>query len=127
MSKYDRLNTLHEQQLFNDDIKTLLSPIGQDGTVILNFDLHQSSFSVDKVHKLTEIIFEHLGEQFDGEILNSCSATSKPEQQNLIHLSYLSNKILYQPPNLIHFQQKNKGIVSPLTLLSELFLTLANH
>ena len=74
----------------NENVKPLFNPIGKDDTVILNFNLHQSSFSLDKVHDLTEIIIEHLGEKFDGEIFYSCNATSKPEQQNLIYLSYLS-------------------------------------
>ena len=40
--------------------------------------------------RLTEIIIEHLGEKFNGEVFYSCNATSKPEQSNLIYLSYLS-------------------------------------
>ena len=84
------IHSLQEQQLMNENVKPLFNPIGKDDTVILNFNLHQSSFSLDKVHDLTEIIIEHLGEKFDGEIFYSCNATSKPEQQNLIYLSYLS-------------------------------------
>ena len=88
--RYINIHSLQEQQLMNENVKPLFSPIGKDGTVILNFNLHQSSFSLDKIQDLTEIIIEHLGEKFDGEIFYSCNATSKPEQQNLIYLSYLS-------------------------------------
>jgi len=31
-------------------------------------NLHQSLFSLDKIQDLTEIIIEHLGKKFDGEI-----------------------------------------------------------
>ncbi|WP_333976486.1 hypothetical protein [Acinetobacter colistiniresistens] len=74
----------------NENIKPLFSPIGKDDTVILNFNLHQSSFSLDKVQDLAEIIIELLGEKFNGEIFYSCNATSEPEQSDLIYLSYLS-------------------------------------
>jgi len=84
------IHSLQEQQLMNENVKPLFNPIGKDGTVILNFNLHQSLFSLDKIQDLTEIIIEHLGKKFDGEIFYSCNATSKPEQQNLIYLSYLS-------------------------------------
>jgi len=84
------IHSLQEQQLFSEEIKTLFSPIGQDDTVILNFDLHPSSFSLDKIQDLTDIIIEHLGEKFDGDIFFSCRASSTPNQQTLIHLSYLS-------------------------------------
>lgn len=84
------IHSLQEQQLMNENVKPLFSPIGKDGTVILNFNLHQSSFSLDKIQDLTEIITEHLGEKFNGEIFYSFNTTSKPEQQNLIYLSYLS-------------------------------------
>ena len=84
------IHSLQEQQLMNENVKPLFNPIGKDGTVILNFNLHQSSFSLDKIQDLTEIIIEHLGEKFDGEIFYSCNATSKPEQSDLIYLSYLS-------------------------------------
>ena len=84
------IHLLQEQQLMNENVKPLFNPIGKDGTVILNFNLHQSSFSLDKIQDLTEIIIEHLGEKFDGEIFYSCNATSKPEQSDLIYLSYLS-------------------------------------
>ena len=84
------IHSLQEQQLMNENVSPLFSPIGKDDTVILNFNLHQSSFSLDKVKDLTEIIIERLGEKFNGEIFYSCNATSKPEQQNLIYLSYLS-------------------------------------
>ena len=88
--RYINIHSLQEQQLMNENVKPLFSPIGKDGTVILNFNLHQSSFSLDKIQDLTEIIIEHLGEKFDGEIFYSCNATSKPEQSDLIYLSYLS-------------------------------------
>ena len=88
--RYINIHSLQEQQLMNENVKPLFSPIGKDGTVILNFTLHQSSFSLDKIQDLTEIIIEHLGEKFDGEIFYSCNATSKPEQSDLIYLSYLS-------------------------------------
>ena len=88
--RYINIHSLQEQQLINENVKPLFSPIGKDGTVILNFNLHQSSFSLDKIQDLTEIIIEHLGEKFDGEIFYSCNATSKPEQSDLIYLSYLS-------------------------------------
>lgn len=88
--RYINIHSLQEQQLMNENVKPLFSPIGKNGTVILNFNLHQSSFSLDKIHDLTEIIIEHLGEKFDGEIFYSCNATSKPEQSDLIYLSYLS-------------------------------------
>ena len=88
--RYIKIHSLQEQQLINENVKPLFSPIGKDGTVILNFNLHQSSFSLDKIQDLTEIIIEHLGEKFDGEIFYSCNATSKPEQSDLIYLSYLS-------------------------------------
>ena len=88
--RYINIHSLQEQQLMNENVKPLFSPIGKDGTVILNFNLHQSSFSLDKIKDLTEIIIEHLGEKFDGEIFYSCNATSKPEQSDLIYLSYLS-------------------------------------
>ena len=52
----------------NENVKPLFSPIGKDGKVILNFNLHQSLFSLDKIQDLTEIIIEHLGKKFDGEI-----------------------------------------------------------
>ena len=84
------IHLLQEQQLMNENVKPLFNPIGKDGTVILNFNLHQSSFSLDKIQDLTEIIIEHLGKKFDGEIFYSCNAPSTPEQQNLIYLSYLS-------------------------------------
>ena len=84
------IHSLQEQQLMNENVRPLFSPIGKDDTVILNFNLHQSSFSLDKVKDLTEIIIERLGEKFNGEIFYSCNATSKPEQSNLIYLSYLS-------------------------------------
>ena len=84
------IHLLQEQQLMNENVKPLFSPIGKDGTVILNFTLHQSSFSLDKIQDLTEIIIEHLGEKFNGEVFYSCNATSKPEQSDLIYLSYLS-------------------------------------
>ena len=84
------IHSLQEQQLMNENVKPLFNPIGKDGTVILNFNLHQSSFSLDKIQDLTEIIIEHLGEKFDGEIFYSCNATSKLEQSDLIYLSYLS-------------------------------------
>ncbi len=88
--RYINIHSLQEQQLMNENVKPLFSPIGKNGTVILNFNLHQSSFSLDKIQDLTEIIIEHLGEKFDGEIFYSCNATSKPEQSDLIYLSYLS-------------------------------------
>lgn len=88
--RYINIHSLQEQQLMNENVKPLFSPIGKDGTVILNFNLHQSSFSLDKIQDLTEIIIEQLGEKFDGEIFYSCNATSKPEQSDLIYLSYLS-------------------------------------
>ena len=88
--RYINIHSLQEQQLMNENVKPLFSPIGKDGTVILNFNLHQSSFSLDKIQDLTEIIIEHLGEKFDGEIFYSSNATSKPEQSDLIYLSYLS-------------------------------------
>ena len=88
--RYINIHSLQEQQLMNENLKPLFSPIGKDDTVILNFNLHQSSFSLDKIQDLTEIIIEHLGEKFDGEIFYSCNATSKPEQSDLIYLSYLS-------------------------------------
>ena len=88
--RYINIHSLQEQQLMNENVKPLFSPIGKDGTVILNFNLHQSSSSLDKIQDLTEIIIEHLGEKFDGEIFYSCNATSKPEQSDLIYLSYLS-------------------------------------
>ena len=88
--RYINIHSLQEQQLMNENVRPLFSPIGKDDTVILNFNLHQSSFSLDKVKDLTEIIIEHLGEKFDGEIFYSCNATSKPEQSDLIYLSYLS-------------------------------------
>ena len=88
--RYINIHSLQEQQLMNENVKPLFSPIGKDGTVILHFTLHQSSFSLDKIQDLTEIIIEHLGEKFDGEIFYSCNATSKPEQSDLIYLSYLS-------------------------------------
>ena len=84
------IHSLQEQQLMNENVRPLFSPIGKDDTVILNFNLHQSSFSLDKVQDLTEIIIEHLGEKFNGEVFYSCNATSKPEQSDLIYLSYLS-------------------------------------
>ena len=84
------IHSLQEQQLMNENVKPLFNPIGKDGTVILNFNLHQSSFSLDKIQDLTEIIIEHLGEKFDGEIFYSCNTTSKLEQSDLIYLSYLS-------------------------------------
>ena len=84
------IHSLQEQQLMNENVSPLFSPIGKDDTVILNFNLHQSSFSLDKVQDLTEIIIEHLGEKFNGEVFYSCNATSKPEQSDLIYLSYLS-------------------------------------
>lgn len=84
------IHSLQEQQLMNENIKPLFSPIGKDDTVILNFNLHQSSFSLDKVQDLAEIIIELLGEKFNGEIFYSCNATSEPEQSDLIYLSYLS-------------------------------------
>ena len=84
------IHLLQEQQLMNENLKPLFSPIGKDGTVILNFNLHQSLFSLDKIQDLTEIIIEHLGEKFDGEIFYSCNTTSKLEQSDLIYLSYLS-------------------------------------
>ena len=84
------IHSLQEQQLMNENVRPLFSPIGKDDTVILNFNLHQSSFSLDKVQDLTEIIIERLGEKFNGEVFYSCNATSKPEQSNLIYLSYLS-------------------------------------
>jgi len=88
--RYINIHSLQEQQLMNENVKPLFSPIGKDGTVILNFNLHQSSSSLDKIQDLTEIIIEHLGEKFDGEIFYSCNATSKPELSDLIYLSYLS-------------------------------------
>ena len=88
--RYINIHSLQEHQLMNENVKPLFSPIGKNGTVILNFNLHQSSFSLDKIQDLTEIIIEHLGEKFDGEIFYSCNATSKPEQSDLIYLSYLS-------------------------------------
>ncbi len=88
--RYINIHSLQEQQLMNENVKPLFSPIGKDGTVILNFTLHQSSFSLDKIQDLTEIIIEHLGEKFNGEVFYSCNATSKPEQSDLIYLSYLS-------------------------------------
>ena len=84
------IHSLQEQQLMNENVRPLFSPIGKDDTVILNFNLHQSSFSLDKVQDLTEIIIERLGEKFNGEVFYSCNATSKPEQSDLIYLSYLS-------------------------------------
>ena len=84
------IHSLQEQQLMNENVSPLFSPIGKDDTVILNFNLHQSSFSLDKVKDLTEIIIERLGEKFNGEIFYSCNATSEPKQSNLIYLSYLS-------------------------------------
>ena len=84
------IHSLQEQQLMNENVSPLFSPIGKDDTVILNFNLHQSSFSLDKVKDLTEIIIERLGEKFNGEIFYSCNATSEPEQSDLIYLSYLS-------------------------------------
>lgn len=84
------IHSLQEQQLLNENVKALFSPIGKDDTVILNFNLHQSSFSLDKIQDLTEIIIEHLGKKFDGEIFYSCNATSEVKQPNLIYLSYLS-------------------------------------
>ena len=88
--RYINIHSLQEQTLASQDVKTLLSPIKQDDIVILNFNLHQSSFSLDKIQDLTEIIIKHLGEKFDGEIFYSCCNSSKPNQQNLIYLSYLS-------------------------------------
>ena len=88
--RYINIHSLQEHQLMNENVKPLFSPIGENGTVILNFNLHQSSFSLDKIQDLTEIIIEQLGEKFDGEIFYSCNATSKPEQSDLIYLSYLS-------------------------------------
>lgn len=88
--RYINIHSLQEHQLMNENVKPLFSPIGKNGTVILNFNLHQSSFSLDKIQDLTEIIIEQLGEKFDGEIFYSCNATSKPEQSDLIYLSYLS-------------------------------------
>ena len=88
--RYINIHSLQEQQLMNENVKPLFSPIRKDGTVILNYNLHQSSFSLDKIQDLTEIIIEQLGEKFDGEIFYSCNATSKPEQSDLIYLSYLS-------------------------------------
>jgi len=84
------IHSLQEQQLLSEDTKTLFSPIGQNDAVILNFDLHQSSFSLNTAQDLTDIIIEHLGEKFDGEIFFSCRASSTPNQQTLIYLSYLS-------------------------------------
>ena len=84
------IHLLQEPQLMSEDVKALFNPIGQDDTVIFNFDLPQSSFSLDKVQDLTQIMIKHLGEKFDGEIFYSCRASSKPDQQNLIYLSYLS-------------------------------------
>ena len=84
------IHSLQEQQLMNENVRSLFSPIGKDDTVILNFNLHQSSFSLDKVQDLTEIIIERLGEKFNGEVFYSCNATSEPKQSNLIYLSYLS-------------------------------------
>ena len=81
---------LQEQQLINDHLTTLFEPIGQDDAVILNFEFHQSSFSLDKVHGLTQMMIEQLGEKFDGEIFYSCSTSSKVDQQTLIYLCYLS-------------------------------------
>lgn len=88
-----RINTHHlnEQQLVNDDVKTLLSPIRQNDTVILNFNLNQSSFSVNKVNGLTQIIIDHLGEHFDGEIIFSCAVSSQHEHSNMIYVHYLSS------------------------------------
>ncbi|WP_042893301.1 hypothetical protein [Acinetobacter junii] len=88
--RYINIHSLQEQQLINENVKALFNLIGKEDTVILNFNLHQSSFSLDKIQDLTDIINEHLGEKFDGEIFYSCNTTSKPEQQNLIYLSYLS-------------------------------------
>lgn len=87
---YINIHSLQEQQLINENVKALFNLIEKDDTVILNFNLHQSSFSLNKIQDLTNIITEHLGEKFDGEIFYSCNTTSKPEQQNLIYLSYLS-------------------------------------
>lgn len=84
------IHSLQEQQLMNENVKPLFSYIGKSDTVILNFNLHQSSFSLDKIQDLTEIIIENLGEKFDGEIFYSCSTSSKPDQKNMIYLSYLS-------------------------------------
>ena len=69
--RYINIHSLQEQQLMNENVKPLFSPIGKNGTVILNFNLHQSSFSLDKIQDLTEIIIEHLGEKFEGEIFYS--------------------------------------------------------
>ncbi|MDM1020047.1 hypothetical protein QSV37_06965 [Acinetobacter sp. VNK23] len=84
------IHSLQEQQLMNENVRPLFSPIEKDNTVILNFNLHQASFSLDKIQDLTEIIIEYLGEKFDGEIFYSCNTTSEAEQPNLIYLSYLS-------------------------------------
>ena len=84
------IHSLSEQQLMTENVESLFSLIGKDDTVIVNFNLHPSSFSLDKVQNLTEIIIEYLGEKFDGEIFYSCNATSEPDQQNMIYLSYLS-------------------------------------
>lgn len=84
------IHLLQEPQLMSEDVKALFNPIGQDDTVIFNFDLHHSSFSLDKVQDLTQIMIKHLGEKFDGEIFYSCRASSKPDLQNLIYLGYLS-------------------------------------
>ena len=76
------IHSLQEQQLMNENVRPLFSPIGKDDTVILNFNLHQSSFSLDKVQDLTEIIIERLGEKFNGEIFYSIMP--HPSQNNQI-------------------------------------------
>ena len=40
---------------------------------------------------LTKIIIDHLGEQFDREIIYSCAVSSQDEHSNMIYVHYQSS------------------------------------